>query len=185
MPIAHAIITGGTAAHPSRTGAALLPVILSIVAGTLSITAAEWKHQSNAASTGDVQYLIPELLIGNRWPLDSRYHPDLKALETGNWMVVIVRRDCPHCKKFLGKHFADPMWHRPGERTAVFVAGTNQWHFQIDRVSLATLADPMIEWPETEPFVSCPSRFLLENKKVNFAEECGKPDNVFVGLGFN
>jgi hypothetical protein len=132
-----AIVGSHATADPNRTSAVLLPIIFSIVAGTLSITAAQRRHESFSAesNSGQIEYLIPELLIGKRWPLDSRVHPDLKSLETGNWMVVIVRRDCQHCQEFLDKHFAELTWHRAGERMAVFVAGSDRWGYRFDHIS--------------------------------------------------
>ena len=152
-----------------RTAARILPLSVSLTAGILSITAAQWRHQAIVtADEAQIEYLIPELLIGKRWPLDSRIDPRLKPLETGNWMVVIVRRDCPHCQEFLDKHFADPTWHRPGERTVVFVAGDNQWPFQFDRVELTDIDfQKFISWSHDEAFATSPSIFLIRSGIVN------------------
>jgi hypothetical protein len=117
---------------PNRTSLRpIIPLAIAATVGIATATAANWQHQTNitSASSDQIEYLLPELLIGKRWPIDSRYHPELKALETGNWMVVIVRRDCDHCKEFLAKNFADPTWHRPGERTVCFSIEENRWFF--------------------------------------------------------
>jgi len=143
----------------------LAPVILSLIAGTVAATAASWRHQTITASSGEqegqIEYLIPELLIGKRWPLDSRIDPRLKPLETGRWMVVIVRRDCPHCQEFLDKHFADPTWHRPGERTAVFVAASDDWLYEFDPKRSEFDPDGTISWRESAPFVASPTSLAI------------------------
>lgn len=146
----------------------IFPIVLALVLGIATATAAHWRHQTIAArEQPNIDYLIPELLIGKRWPLDSRIDPRLKPLETGRWMVVIVRRDCPHCQEFLNKHFADPTWHRPGERTAVFVAGSDRWWFQFDRIEWNfENYTSSLDWPVREPFVATPAIFELCDQRI-------------------
>jgi len=148
----------------------IFPIALALMTGIATATAANWRHQTIAASEQpNIEYLIPELLVGKRWPLDSRIDPRLKPLETGRWMVVIVRRDCPHCQEFLDKHFADPTWHRPGERTAVFVAGSDQWPFDFDYISSNPVQHRLAPWPDHEPFAESPFTAAISDSIVTFS----------------
>jgi len=149
----------------------IIPIAIAAAIGIATATGANWRHQTIVASEQpNIEYLIPELMIGKRWPLDSRIDPRLKPLETGRWMVLIVRRDCPHCQEFLDKYFADPTWHRPGERTAVFVAGSNNWHFQVDRVSFDISPSLVFEWSKCEPFVATPAIFEICDQLIMEAD---------------
>lgn len=113
-----------------------------------------------------LQFLLADMLVKKRWPLDASLHPDLSELVKGNWMVLVVRRDCEHCRELLAKHFADPHAHRPNERTAVFVAGEPTWPFVFDEITIESSSSTLITWPEEEPFVASPAIFLIENGRV-------------------
>ena len=112
-----------------------------------------------------LDYLIADQLIGKRWPIDSRYHPDLKALESGRWMVLIVRPDCEHCQELISDHFPNPHWHRPNERTAMFAAHNGKWAFQFDTIALNLSGHTAIHW-RNDPYFASPVVCLLDDGAV-------------------
>ena len=146
------------------------------VGGMASLAAASSKP---AAQSDRLQFLLADMLVQQPWPLNASLHPDLVALETDRWMVLVVRSDCEHCRELLSKHFADPESHRPNERTAVFVAGSSEWPFQLDHVSIDGEKTSSIKWPIEEPFVASPAIFLLENGKVVDARD-GDESDIFM-----
>jgi hypothetical protein len=80
--------------------------------------------------------------------------------------VLVLRPDCDHCRELVEEHFQDPTWHRPGERTAVFLAGSDEWSFRFDYVSIE-LGETQIRWEEGEPFVVSPLVVFLTNGTVS------------------
>lgn len=143
------------------------------VAGAMfrEYTAAQQPH----ASDGPVEFLIADILVNKPWPLNSRFYPRLESLETGKWIVVIVRRDCTHCEKLIADYFSSSAKTR-GRRTAVFVAGAAQWAFQFDRVAMDVDDRFSIHWPHDEPFVPTPAVFLLEDGRVIEAADGDESD---------
>ena len=123
--------------------------------------------------------MLADMLIEKRWPLDATLHPDLAELDEGRWMVLVVRRDCEHCRQLLEKHFADPATHRPNERTATFVAGETSWPFMLDEIAIESSAGTSITWPAEEPFVASPAIFLIENGRVVKASD-GEDADAFL-----
>ncbi len=119
-----------------------------------------------AEKNDPLQFLLADMLVEKRWPLDARLHPDLAELDQGTWMVLVVRRDCEHCRELLEKHFADPHAHRSNERIAVFVAGETTWPFVLDEVSIESSTSTSFTWLGDEPFVASPAIFLIENGVV-------------------
>lgn len=118
-----------------------------------------------------LQYLVADMLVGQRWPLNATMNPELAALDKGNWMVLIVRRDCEHCRELIAKHFVDPHRHRPNERTALFVAGESEWPFQFDEIAIDFRVKHTIGWPVAEPFVASPGVLLIKNGIVRQGED--------------
>jgi len=113
-----------------------------------------------------LQFLLANMLQNQQWPLNSRVHPSLKPLETGRWMVILVRGDCGHCRELLESEFADPRRHRPNERTVVFVAGSENWSYEFDAVRLDTDETRVIAWNGDEPFVANPAVFVIDSGVV-------------------
>ncbi len=113
-----------------------------------------------------VEFLLPETLQGQAWPITSRHHPDLTQLQTGKWLAVVLRPDCEHCQQLVETWFADPTRHRSGERTVMFHATDRHWSLQFDRVTLSEVAAaerPSIHWASDPPFVAAPGVFVLDN----------------------
>lgn len=105
-----------------------------------------------------LEYLLADELVGKPWPITEVYHPDLAELRVGKWLILILRPDCEHCRELVEDHFQDPNWHPPGMRTAVFLAGSNRWTFNLDHVSLVP-DENSIHWEDGEPFVASPALF--------------------------
>lgn len=134
--------------------------------GVSALVAGATAFYEPAEKSDPLQFLLADMLVEKRWPLDAGLHPELAELGEGNWMVLVVRRDCEHCREVLAKHFADPHTHRPNERTAVFVAGEPTWPFVLDKIAIESSSGTAITWPGEEPFVASPAIFLIENGKV-------------------
>lgn len=174
--------------HPSEdaeTSSLLQPILLSLIAGAL-MTAFATQRQATQRSPIDgepIEYLLADVLVGQRWPLDSRHHPKLAELESGTWLVLIVRRDCEHCKELLDDVFSDPARHPVGTRTAVFVAGENEWPFQFDKVTAGVGTNNVVLWPTGEPFVASPAVFSLSDGKVAAGND-GQQADTFLKQAF-
>lgn len=156
----------------------LLQVFVSVGVGVLISGAAA--HYDPAEKSDPLEFLLADVLIDKHWPLDGKLHPDLAKLGQGNWMVLVVRHDCEHCRELLERHFADPYAHRPKERTAVFIAGETSWPFMLDKVAIESSSDTLITWPGEEPFVASPAVFVIENGRVVNAKD-GDDADAFLG----
>lgn len=143
---------------------------LCLVVGVALLGSALFREHSVGQGITDqdatLEFLIAEMFVDKPWPLVSRYHPSLKSLQKGKWLVFVVRRDCEHCKEMLAEFFASPSRHRPDERTAVFLAGNSEWPFQFDNVTMDVNGENSILWPNGEPFVASPAVFLLQNGQI-------------------
>lgn len=141
-----------------------------LVVGVALLGSALFREHSVGQRIADqdatLEFLIADMLIDKPWPLVSRYHPNLESLQTGEWLVFVVRRDCEHCKEMLSEFFASPGRHRPDERTAVFLAGNSEWPFQFDNVTMDVNGENAILWPNGEPFVASPAVFLLQDGQI-------------------
>lgn len=159
--------------RPVRRASWSKRVILEITGSVgLGILVAGSTSLYDSPRKGDpLQFLIADTLVAQRWPLNATLNPELAALDRGNWMVLIVRRDCEHCRELIAKHFVDPHRHRPNERTAVFVAGESTWPFQFDEVAIDFKVKNTIAWPVAEPFVASPGVFLIKNGIVAQGED--------------
>ena len=112
-----------------------------------------------------LSYLLAEYAVGGRWPIGSRIDASLEPLESGRWMVLVVRRDCVHCRELLEKKFHDSELHRPDERTVIFIAGTGTWRYQFDNISLEGAA-ASFTWQNGEPFIASPAVFILREGQI-------------------
>jgi len=101
-----------------------------------------------------------------KWPLDATLNDDLRPLEDGQWMILIARRDCDHCRKIIAKYFSHSERKRPGERTAIFVAAGRKWPFQFDRITIEFPVENQVEWKNSEPFVASPAVFIVRDGVV-------------------
>ncbi|MBC7965239.1 MAG: hypothetical protein H7Z17_04860 [Fuerstia sp.] len=152
----------------------------SLVAGLLVAGAASFYDP--AANSDPLEFLLADMLVEKRWPLNARLHPELAALAKGNWMILVVRRDCEHCRELLARYFADPQSHRENERTAVFIAGDTTWPFKLDEIAIEPATQTSITWPIAEPFVASPAIFLLTNGKVIKARDGSDADEFLKEL---
>lgn len=124
------------------------------------------------------EFLLADKLLGKRWPLDSRLDPSLRVLESGRWLILVVRQDCDHCRELVSKYFVDPHKTRSNERTAVFIAGENVWPFQFDNVSFDVDGFHSVSWPYNEPFVASPAVFVIRNAIVQEASDGNEADRL-------
>jgi len=110
--------------------------------------------------------LTASSLANQPWPIDSRVHPALEPLSRGRWTIVVLRHQCTHCRQFVSTYFSDPKAHQDQERTAVFIAGSNGWRFQLDYISINIPEPRRIRWKTGQPFVVSPSVFILRDGVV-------------------
>lgn len=129
--------------------------------------------------TDPLKFLIADMMVDKKWPLDSRFHADLKPLESGQWLVFIARQDCDHCRQLMETQFADAQRHRDAERTVTFIAGSDQWPFQLDTVSMHVDPASVISWKAGEPFVASPAVFVLKDGLVTDGRN-GDDSDAFV-----
>ncbi len=163
----------------SRRGPTI-PIAGSLATGFLFAVAGLFYEHSG--SKDPLQFLLADTLIGKAWPLDSAIHPTLTALESEKWMILVVRRDCEHCRRLVESQFVDPLKHRPGERTAVIVADGTNWLFAFDRVSFEVLNMQSIVWDLEEPFVASPAVFLVDAGIVVHARDGVDAGDFLEGL---
>ncbi len=139
-------------------------------------------YTQSAELNDPIQFMLADSMIDQRWPLTEEYHPDLEALRTGQWMVLVVRHDCSHCRELIETYFDEPRPRSAQERFATFVAGESTWPFVLDRVALDLADAPTIAWPEDEPFVASPAVFILNDGTVVQAADGNDADDFVVGL---
>ena len=137
-------------------------LVTAVVIGSLFAGASIWRNQTTDR-TEPLEFLLADMLIGKSWPLNEQSHPGLKELNSGKWLVLVVREDCDHCRKMMVQYFSDPQIHRPDERTAIFIAGSNEWPFQLDQISFELPGVQFVSWSMGEPFVASPAIFLIDD----------------------
>ena len=161
-----------------QNGNEMEKVVSCVVVAALFVCAAGFR-ELDVDRDDPLEFLIADTMIHKPWPLNSRLQPELKPLETGRWLVLVIRRDCTHCRELLSNYFSDPGTHRKGERTAVFVTGGVDWPFQLDHVSLDINGNTQVHWATGEPFVASPAVFLVQDGVVDNASD-GNASDAFV-----
>jgi hypothetical protein len=161
-------VTRRNATAVSATQHSRKAVVVAFILAISSSLIAAWQV---ARPSANLEYLSATELLHQSWPLNSEVHPQLKALESDRWLVLIVRPDCAHCSELLAKFFVDPQRHRYQERTAVFIATQSTWLFGLDSVLPATDRQHPIHFLETEPFVAAPAAFVLVDGQVIAASD--------------
>lgn len=154
----------------------------SFIVGLLLVGFAEFHYQNQIADVApsrSIEMLLAENLAGKSWPIGDQLHPRLGELTIGNWLVVVVRSDCQHCIDLIGQFFPATTNHRDDERTAVFIAGSDNWPFAFDSVSMQPVSTMVLEWPIGEPFVASPAVFQISNGLVIEASD-GKDSEAFL-----
>lgn len=162
----------------------LQALAVSAVAGAVFLVIASQRGATPEAPAANepIEFLLADSLIDQSWPLGDHLHPALKGLESEKWLIVVVRRDCDHCRQLLTQVFADPQRHPPDTRTAVFVSGTNEWPFQFDHVAVDIEDELRLSWPGGEPFVASPAVFCLNDGHVVQAADGQEADELLKGV---
>ncbi len=154
----------------SHASSRLIPFgIVGLIVGIGLVSGGHLRLQTSTTDDG-TRFLFASDMIGKPWPIDSRLNPLLRELESGKWLVIVARRDCDHCARILQEYFSDPRWHPAETRTILFVAGSNEWSFCLDLLSLIETPAGIVSW-SIEPFVSSPAIFLLNNGVVEEAAD--------------
>lgn len=162
LPLDIIVLIGAVLLRPNvesqrNTRISFFSVAFAVVLAAIGVGLAEYRLRQSESSER-LEFLLADELIDKPWPITEAHHPELAQLRTGNWLILIVRSDCEHCQKLIAEHFHDPELHRPGERTAIFIAGSDEWTFRLDHVSLKP-GKNSIRWPAGEPFVASPVVF--------------------------
>ncbi len=156
-------------------------LVIAVAVGGAFAGLSIWNDQTTDR-TDPLEFLLAHMLTGKPWPLDEQFHPDLKQLSSGRWLILVVREDCDHCGELMVRYFRDPRTHRPGERTALFVAGSDEWPFQFDFISFERSGDRFITWPAGEPSVASPAVFVVEDGTVIQAADGDEADRLTESL---
>ena len=147
----------------------------------LGVAAASY-FNATADKDDPLEFLLADELIGSPWPIDRTVDAALAPLGSGNWMILVVREDCEHCRELLDHHFPSADRHRENERTAVFIAGRVEWPFALDQVSLEAPFAGSIAWPVGEPFVASPAVFIVTDGVVSAAADGDESNELVAGL---
>jgi hypothetical protein len=136
-------------------------ILLGFVVALGLVSLGHYRLQASASDDG-TQFLLASQMIGKPWPIRARMNAKLKEVETGKWLVVVVRRDCDHCARLLRETFSDPLWSPMNSRTVLFVSGNNEWTFYLDRLSWDGEPSGIVNWV-SEPFVASPALIMLSD----------------------
>lgn len=151
-----AIVTGA--------GSALLVVVLFLP----SPETARGKE-----SPADLRFLLAQDWIGEVWPVGQEMNVGLLSLNEGEWLVLVLRRDCMHCRDLAEELItAKADGARYDVRVATFVAGTDSWIAHLGNVSMKSTGPIRVKWPRgAEPFVASPAAFFLHDGMVHDARD--------------
>jgi len=122
------------------------------------------RSESRPQATDPLHFLLADTLQGQPWPIGAHFHDQLRALGAGKWLVLVLRKDCEHCRELVENYFSDPTLHRAGERTATFIAGDRQWGFELDEVTFSPTR--FFSWSHEEPFCASPAVFVLQDGSI-------------------
>lgn len=126
-------------------------------------------------------FFLAEDIVKENWPLDSTRSPQLTPLETGNWLVLIVRNDCKHCHRLIAEFFPDgtpPI----NFRSALFVAGGAEWPFVFDSLNFEFSPRGIVRWSTSEPFTVTPAAFVVRDGIVVSACDGAETDAFIARL---
>ena len=132
-------------------------------------------RNQHAVSDNTLEFMLADGLVKKPWPLDGKISRQLNAMESGKWLAIVARKDCEHCQKLIEEHFESPKKTTDNRRTALFIAGADQWNFLLDEVSLSAPTHGTIEW-RREPFVASPAVFLIDDGVVFDAADGAESD---------
>jgi hypothetical protein len=136
-------------------------ILVGFVVALGLVSLGHYRLQASASDDG-TQFLLASQMIGKPWPINARMNAELKEVETGRWLVVVVRRDCEHCARLLRETFSDPLWSPMNSRTVLFVSGNNEWTFYLDRLSWDGEPSGIVNWV-SEPFVASPALIIVSD----------------------
>ncbi|MCA9075941.1 MAG: hypothetical protein KDA93_13010 [Planctomycetaceae bacterium] len=156
---------------------------LVAVVGGLAAALAVWRYDVLLRQEQS-RLLVVDVLVGKSWPVNGEMDPRLSELSSGKWMILMVDKNCVHCRDMVARYFADPETHRAGERTAVFVFGfdDDKWRFQFDRVTFDLSGEGLLNWPHGKPYVVNPAVFLLDDGIVVDAAEGTESDQFLLSI---
>ncbi|MEZ6152449.1 MAG: hypothetical protein R3C09_20305 [Pirellulaceae bacterium] len=174
LPVDIIVLIAAMFACPKKKGlqqasAFLYTAALAALLAAAGIGLSQYR-KSQVKSSERMEFLLADDMIDKPWPIMKSYHADLAQLATGQWLILIVRRDCEHCRELIEEQFHDPQRHRPSERTLIFVAGSDEWFFRFDHVSLEPGLES-IQWADGEPFVASPAVFQVVDGIVKLAAD--------------
>ena len=176
----------GNAAHTSEQKPVHLSYrmaiacVASLVAATISGMALNNSLKSQKEMP-DVRFLLADDWIGKSWPMDEKFDAELKDITVGKWLVLILRKDCEHCKALANRinNQKDETVDKP--KIVSLVAGSNDWAVHFGRASTSLESQTKVHWHSgEEPFVASPAAFLLEDGKVVEAKDGEKADSFVV-----
>jgi hypothetical protein len=164
-------------------GAVILSVLIPVVVGAVFAQFAYQAHQTQIANHNqEINFLLADMLTGKPWPLRATQHSLLEEMDQGEWLVLIVRSDCEHCRNLVAREFTEPDRRGPFDRTAIFIAGGQEWPFEFDRVSMDLESQNVVSWDSEEPFVASPAVFCLSHGVVTRAADGTDADAFIDGL---
>jgi hypothetical protein len=133
-------------------------------------------------SGGAIQFLLADELIGKPWPSFERYEAQLKALREGKWLVLVVRRDCEHCRELVEGLGQVDVGSLPF-RVVTLVAGERKWPVLFGKLAIESLEEHVIDWGEqAEPFVASPAAFWIEDGYVIAAKDGDETTGFIIEL---
>ena len=169
----------------SKMQSSLFTVLaLSFAIGmTGAVTAVAYNSYARSPA---LDFLLAESILNQPWPLTSEIHPELAPLESGRWLILVLRRDCQHCSEIVESHFVEKAHADSFDRVAVFLTDDSDWQFSFDAVSMvldkSVSNERIIHWPKESPFVSAPAVFLSADGVVRAAADGTDADRFLVEL---
>ena len=185
LPLDMVILTLAWWFRPVPVDVSSLPVLhqvpVAVVTGLLSAVGAFGFYQMESRPDNPA-YLLADSIINERWPISGRSHSALQPLDRGEWLILVVRVDCDHCRELVRTCFSDPQRQPSGLRTVVFLAGETDWPFQLDHVSLQISHAQAVTWLNEPPFVASPAVFVLRDGIVVDAADGRDSDQLLEEL---
>jgi len=155
---------------PQQRGGGRFASIFATCAGISMILVAALADD-NTDKANPLRFMLADRMVRRPWPLGATFHRDLAALESGRWIVLVLREDCDHCQSFVDNLSSAKRAERRSVRTVVFHAGRLDWYFDFDHVTLHAGRSASVRWKDREPFVATPAIFLVEDGVVTEAAD--------------
>ncbi|MDZ4849741.1 MAG: hypothetical protein SGI77_10630 [Pirellulaceae bacterium] len=138
---------------------------------------------ANESVVGErIRYLLADELVGNNWPLRVAKYAAVSKTGKGKWLVLIVRKDCEHCRELVAK-LAGVEWSSKSFGVLTMVAGSNAWPVLEGKIELEFTTSSTIDWgTDGEPFVASPAAFLIDDGTVVAAKDGEEAEQFVLGL---